>query len=227
MPDAGFIEVHVQATDWATCDNAVVFTTSQVSDATLDDVVFHGPARSVAIVPKRIPTSLIEFPEIVSISSDLKDFNVAQYTMKVPRAINVTSRSEFSFTVDFIEKERLSPEEYSSGRPLVIPDEIDLRVVPPREYTLAQAIPPSESMDASTEQGAYRVQLNTSTSDFFATFRSQIAQQEAELRLVIWSTLLGIGIGLVLEVILGLMQARQPSSERRLAHALGSDDGEA
>ena len=205
LPEERSIKVHVQVSDAYACDNAVVFTTAEVSNVTLEDVVFFGPTRSVEIVPKTFPTSLIEFPNIAAIWGDLTEFNVAEYKFTIHNAVNKTSRSEFSITVDFI-SETIFPNFFSSEKPLVTPSNIELRVVPPHDYILAQAVPPSASMDASEQQGAYKVQLSVGSSDFLAIFRSQIAQQRAELQLVIWSTILGIGIGLVLEILLGLLR---------------------
>jgi hypothetical protein len=211
FPAKKYIEATVRVSDFTPCDNAIVYSTAPISDTYLEDVTISGPIRKIPFKPERERTVDIFIPQVWKVWHDIEGFSSGQYRFRINGVLNITSRSEFSFAVDLLEQP-FFPSRFSSEKPLSTPPQIALRVAPPIDYILSQAVPSSESLDASGSLRAYRFTLSPQQTDFSATFRSQTAQQKTERQLVVWSTLLGIGIGLALEVILSFLTPKKGRS---------------
>ncbi len=192
------IEARVQVSDYSSCNQAVVYSSAKPTDSYLEDISPTAPRRHKKILVEHSFTSLIRLPKIWVISRDIKQFGIGHYVFKIHNVLNKISRSEFSFTVDFI-ADPIFQSLKDRGITLDAPPELLVKVAPPSDYTLVHSIPQSFSIDASEYLGLYQFVIYPNESDFVVTFRSQIAQQKSERQIIIWSTLLGIGIGLVLD----------------------------
>jgi hypothetical protein len=188
---------------------------SQISNQQLENYKFH------FLEPREYAWLDVEGHAIIA---NISDEDIPSVKFKIACGIYKLAFDEFSLHFDFRQESFVGIMEGAVEQKLkefTIPNEVtfSIELLPPYELTSSMPDPASinfnqefpqltSNWDENPYYVAYRFNILRGQSDLIAVFGSDERRRVKEMRLIIFSTLFGFGIGLVLEVFVELLRVK-------------------